>query len=110
MRCDLTGMFWQVQIDGIVRDLNNLGVSVSRLPTELEWGQVLVNIKYAAVNPADLYTIRTGNYGFETAQYPHYCGHDAIGVVAKVPHVLLGCSKHGLSLQDRTWGNKSFRE
>lgn len=43
-------------------------------------------MKYAAVNPADFYSVRTGGYGFEKASFPHCCGHDGIGVVMKVTH------------------------
>ena len=71
-------------MEGIVKDVNDLCVSTAALPNELEWGQVLVEMKYAAMNPADFYTTRTGGYGFETVSFPYHCGHDGIGTVVKV--------------------------
>ncbi|KAL4518427.1 hypothetical protein Ndes2437A_g04709 [Nannochloris sp. 'desiccata'] len=55
------------------------------IPMELEWGQVLVSIRAAPINPADLYTIQTGGlYGTEPAAQPPFVpGHDGIGVVVK---------------------------
>ena len=56
------------------------------IPSELEWGQVLVSIRAAPINPADLYTIQTGGlYGTEPSVPPPFVpGHDGLGVVVKV--------------------------
>ena len=57
------------------------------IPTELEWGQVLLSFRATPINPADLYTIQTGGfYGSETPtqQAPFVPGHDGVGVVVKV--------------------------
>ena len=56
------------------------------IPEELEWGQVLVSIRYAPINPADLYTIHLGGtYGPEPPASPPFTpGHDGLGVVVKV--------------------------
>ncbi|CAG9460516.1 unnamed protein product [Pedinophyceae sp. YPF-701] len=55
-------------------------------PASLEWGQVLVAVRRAAISPGDLYTIGTGGvYGDEArASPPFVCGHDGVAVVAKV--------------------------
>ena len=74
----------QVQLEGIVKDVNNLCVSTANLAGDLEWGQVLIEMKYAAMNPSDFYTARTGGYGPDTVSFPHNCGHDGIGTVVKV--------------------------
>ncbi|GIL48595.1 hypothetical protein Vafri_5076 [Volvox africanus] len=59
--------------------------SVPLVP-ELEWGQVLVAVKYAPINAADTYTARLGGvYGNDTApKLPYVAGHDGVGVVLKV--------------------------
>lgn len=65
-----------------------LSVELEPLPKELEWGEVLVSIRYAPINPADLYTCMTGGwYGNETIKAPFIAGHDGIGVVMKVTTV-----------------------
>ena len=55
------------------------------LPTELEWGQVLVSLRAVPVSPADLHTIQTGgSYGSSRVQPPFVIGHDGVGVVMQV--------------------------
>ena len=50
-------------------------------------------MQYAPINPADVYTVRTGGvYGEEQVKSPFYAGHDGIGFVSKVvtspsPHI-----------------------
>lgn len=73
-----------VRCSGAGRPREVLGVEAEELPAELEWGQVLVSIRYAAVNPADLYTVATGGtYGQEHVSVPFVPGHDAVGVIVK---------------------------
>lgn len=68
---------------GAARDV--LAVDAEELPAELEWGQVLVSVRCAPINPADLYTVATGgSYGTESVPAPFVPGHDAVGVVVKV--------------------------
>eukprot|EP00210_Caulerpa_lentillifera_P009546 g9104.t1 len=75
----------QVVCDDMTKDVNKLCPSSAACPAELEWGQVLVQMKYAPMNPADFYTVRTGGlYGFEKTECPLNCGHDGIGVIEKV--------------------------
>ncbi|KXZ54060.1 hypothetical protein GPECTOR_5g168 [Gonium pectorale] len=64
----------------------SLSLEAVPLPPELEWGHVLVHIKAAPINAADLYTARLGGvYGEDTApKLPYVVGHDGVGVVAKV--------------------------
>lgn len=55
------------------------------LPEALEWGEVLISIRVAPINPADVYTASMGgNYGPDHRKAPYVAGHDGIGVVMKV--------------------------
>lgn len=55
------------------------------LAATLEWGEALVNMQLAPINPADLYTARTGGmYGGAQSTPPFVAGHDGIGFVTKV--------------------------
>ena len=63
-------------------------VSSAPNATHLNWGEVLVSMQYAPINPADAYTIATGGmYGDDQVQPPFLCGHDGVGTVTKVCHV-----------------------
>ena len=74
-----------VRCSGPGRAAEVLSLGAEDLPTELEWGQVLVSVRYAPINPADLYTVATGGtYGQESVKPPFVPGHDAVGVVVKV--------------------------
>ena len=58
------------------------------LAASLEWGEVLVSMQFAPINPADLYTARTGGmYGDAQSTPPFVAGHDGIGFVTKVRHL-----------------------
>ncbi|KAL6781389.1 hypothetical protein ACKKBG_A10960 [Auxenochlorella protothecoides x Auxenochlorella symbiontica] len=86
-----------VRCSGAGRPREVLGVEAEELPAELEWGQVLVSIRYAAVNPADLYTVATGGtYGQEHVSVPFVPGHDAVGVIVKTGPGVKG-------LQENDW-------
>ena len=51
------------------------------LAATLEWGEVLVSMQYAPINPADVYTARTGGvYGDMQATPPFIAGHDGAGL------------------------------
>lgn len=55
------------------------------LPATLEWGEVLVTMQYAPINPADIYTVRTGGvYGDTQCALPFVAGHDGVGIITKV--------------------------
>ena len=55
------------------------------LPVALAWGEVLVSIRVAPINPADLYTASTGGqYGLDRRETPYAAGHDGVGVIMKV--------------------------
>ena len=55
------------------------------LPPALEWGEILVGMRAAPVNPADQYIARTGGvYGHAKNAPPFLAGQDGVGVVAKV--------------------------
>lgn len=80
-----------VQCSGSGRPAEVLSVGAEDLPAELEWGQVLLSVRYAPINPADLYTVTTGGtYGQESVKPPFVPGHDAVGVVVKVRCVFGG--------------------
>jgi trans-2-enoyl-CoA reductase len=55
------------------------------LPPELGWGEVLLLVKYAPINPADSYSARLGGvYGSDNVEPPFVCGHDGVMEVARV--------------------------
>lgn len=54
------------------------------IPGQLEWGEVLVSMRAAPINPADLDAIQTGGvFGQDQAKSPFLAGLDGVGVVAK---------------------------
>jgi mitochondrial enoyl-[acyl-carrier protein] reductase / trans-2-enoyl-CoA reductase len=58
-----------------------LTLGAEPIPAELEWGQVLVSIRVAPLNPADVMTIATGGaYGPDDASMrpPFVPGHDGV--------------------------------
>lgn len=58
------------------------------LAATLEWGEVLISMQFAPINPADLYTARTGGmYGDAQSAPPFVAGHDGVGFVTKVRHL-----------------------
>ncbi|KAJ9530445.1 hypothetical protein QJQ45_012422 [Haematococcus lacustris] len=62
-----------------------LGLVLEALPAALEWGQVLVEWRYAPINPGDLYSARLGGvYGSDSAALPYVAGHDGVGTVLRV--------------------------
>ncbi|XRB25437.1 J domain-containing protein [Pseudoscourfieldia marina] len=74
---------------GVAAAKDALEIVSEAIPSELEWGEVLVNIRAAPVNPLDLYTVATGSAmagGKEDApeQPPFIAGHDALAVVVKI--------------------------
>lgn len=55
------------------------------LPAELEWGQVYIEMLYAPVTPADMYTLRLGGvYDEDSKEPPFVAGHEGVAVVLKV--------------------------
>eukprot|EP00890_Picochlorum_soloecismus_P003206 jgi/Picsp_1/3887/NSC_01399-R1_trans-2-enoyl- mitochondrial len=73
---------------GLPKEVLTLGME--EIPKELEWGEVLVSMRTAPINPGDLYTIQTGGlYGgsadrsSSTVKPPFTPGHDGVGVVVK---------------------------
>lgn len=69
--------------------LESLELVLEPLAASLEWGEVLVSMQYAPINPADVYTARTGGmYGDAQSTPPFVAGHDGVGCVTKVCHHL----------------------
>lgn len=55
------------------------------LPAELEWGQVLLSMKYALVDAADAYTsLMAGTFSDVTVALPYTAGHHGVASVMKV--------------------------
>ena len=74
VRCDKAGSASEV-----------LEVVSEALPAALEWGEVLMTMQFAPINPADVYTARTGGvYGDQQSSLPFVAGHDGVGIVTKV--------------------------
>jgi hypothetical protein len=67
-----------------------------------EWGQVLIEVKYAPVTPADIYTVRLGGmYDEDSKEPPFVAGHDAVAVVAKVSTA--ACCEIEHAANSRVW-------
>lgn len=63
-----------------------LSLDAVPIPPELTWGEVLVSVRAAPINPADLYTISTGGLysgSDDSVQPPFVAGHDFVGIVVK---------------------------
>ena len=58
-----------------------------RPPQGLEWGEVLISVRAAPINPADLYNAAMGSAssadGGEKLAPPFLAGNDCLGVVMK---------------------------
>lgn len=63
-------------------DNNVLKISEGNLPT-INKNEVVVNVKFAGVNPADTY-IRTGDYSFFKPNLPYIPGFDGSGIIEQV--------------------------
>ncbi|MEW5309080.1 MAG: hypothetical protein WDW38_000991 [Sanguina aurantia] len=60
-------------------------MSSEALPRELEWGQVLLRLRFAAISPGDTYSARLGGiYGSDSMEPPFVMGHEGVFVVAMV--------------------------
>lgn len=60
-------------------------VRTSVLPSELEWGYVLVRMLYAPIDAADGYVSMTGgSYGETSTSMPYTAGQHGLGSVMKV--------------------------
>jgi trans-2-enoyl-CoA reductase len=64
---------------------DSVEVESAPIPTELEWGQVLLAIKYAPIDAADAYTsLMAGTFSDVTVALPYTAGHHGIASVMKV--------------------------
>lgn len=60
-------------------------MSSSLIPSELDWGQVLVRMLYAPIDAADSYMSMTGgSYGDASTALPYVAGQHGLGSVMKV--------------------------
>ena len=74
-----------VKAGGTDEVAQSVSLSAEPLPTHLEWGEVLVALRAAPVNPADLYSIATGGaYGLDSRPVPFVAGMDGVAVVKAV--------------------------
>ena len=63
------------------------------LQEELIWGQVLVSMRAAPINPSDIHAMQTGGtYGEDTIATPFVAGMDGVGVVMKVTSTVWLCT------------------
>jgi Alcohol dehydrogenase GroES-like domain len=85
MLSNFIGSVSQVKCKATGKPNDVLAVTTEPIPVELLWGEVLVNIRAAPINPADLYTVATGgSYAGNHLSLPFIAGHDGVGVVIKV--------------------------
>lgn len=77
---------YQVQCNDLGKPKDVLELGSEPIPAELEWGEVLVNVRAAPINPGDLYTVHMGGAGSADtiAKPPFVAGNDGLGVVVKV--------------------------
>jgi len=77
---------YQVSCKDLGKPKDVLELNSEAIPAELEWGEVLVNVRAAPMNPGDLYNVHMGGAGSPDAasKPPFVAGNDALGVVVKV--------------------------
>jgi len=77
---------YQVQCNDLGKPKDVLELGSEPIPAELEWGEVLINVRAAPINPGDLYTVHMGGAGSADtiAKPPFIAGNDGLGVVVKV--------------------------
>lgn len=67
------------------------------LPQELSWGEVLVSLRAAPINPCDICNLQTGVYGEDAVHAPFVPGMDGVGIVMKVGLQLFQQQQYGMS-------------
>jgi len=78
---------YQARCKALGQPKESLDLECEPIPQALEWGEVLVSIRAAPLNPADLYDVKTGgahDNGSESLTTPFVAGNDGMGVVVKV--------------------------
>lgn len=78
---------YQVRCNALGTPSETLEVITEAIPKELEWGEVLVNIRAMPINPGDVYNVKMGATPYSTEQdapkLPFVAGNDGLGVVVK---------------------------
>ena len=78
---------YQATCKALGKPKESLELVCEPIPQALEWGEVLVNIRAAPINPGDLYSVATGgagSFGSEVLTTPFVSGNNGVGVVVKV--------------------------
>jgi len=80
---------YQARCKAFGKPKESLELICEAIPQALEWGEVLVSMRAAPVNPGDLYDVQTGGgthlgSSGEVLKTPFVGGNDGIGVVVKV--------------------------
>jgi len=76
---------YQVRVKELGKPKDSCEMVSDPIPPELEWGEVLINVRAAPINPNDLYNVQIGGAPSEEGQKPPFiAGSDGLGVVVKV--------------------------
>lgn len=86
----MSGAFCGCAIQAVCQEVGSLKESVTvsskPIPAQLEWGEVLLSMKYAPIDAADTYTASLGGvYGGTSLTLPFVAGHQGVATVLKVP-------------------------
>ena len=76
-----------MQVKELGKPKDVVEVTSAPIGPELEWGEVLVNIRAAPINPGDFYAVQVGAGVMSddaTLKPPFVGGSDGVGVVVKV--------------------------
>ncbi|QDZ23160.1 trans-2-enoyl-CoA reductase [Chloropicon primus] len=76
---------YQARVKSLGKPKESLELVCEPIPQALEWGEVLVSMRAAPLNPADLYDVQTGGpHGIEALKTPFIAGNDGVGTIVKV--------------------------
>jgi trans-2-enoyl-CoA reductase len=77
---------YQARFKTLGKPKESLELVCEPIPQALEWGEVLVSIRAAPINPADLYDVQTGGQrdAVDAMKTPFVAGNDGLGFVVKV--------------------------
>ncbi|KAK3281133.1 hypothetical protein CYMTET_11062 [Cymbomonas tetramitiformis] len=86
---------FEVKCADLGKPKDSLELKSEAIPVELEWGEVLVNVRAAPINPGDLYAVQMGGAGSPDACKPPFvAGNDGMGVVVKVGPGIKNLAEH----------------
>ena len=72
---------YQARCKTLGKPKESLELVCEPIPQALEWGEVLVSIRAAPINPADLYDVQTGGQrdAADAMKTPFVAGNDGLG-------------------------------